>query len=464
MQGLFDRSFELPTSYFVAVALVVVLSVEALPRLRQLRGVFSVVVYATVALWYLFDPLVGREKNYNVFTPSELELAFAQICIFLISFRILIELSPKTPTVALRKIEEFDFDRGPIVKVTVIAWAILFTIGLARVNFNPITALFPLDARRNWESYMWNRPRIGTTTSFLISALGYLYTVICAFFGLLAVVTRRPGTRRLMIFLAMLTWPMFALTGARSTVLSVLGPTILGVLLTKRWSPWKMTAFAVSIGLVINLTMLAMIEFRNSGFHSALDGEAIVTRIGRAKHLGFNMGEELLYINRYQNTGQLKVEMGMNYLGNLLNFIPRPIWPGKPFVGREFALLRTGLYRGDVAATISFGIVGQGVANFGPWLGPAIPALFLVLYCSWAIRLLNTGHIFLRCCLFFIALAKVPNLGRDITLFDLWIVVFGYIATLMYERLVESRAARRKKLIHSPRGSTARPSHPVHYR
>jgi hypothetical protein len=59
----------------------------------------------------------------------------------------------------------------------------------------------------------------------------------------------------------------------------------------------------------------------------------------------------------------------------LVNPIPRGLWPGKPLIGIDYAIARGQLY-GDqkegeagVGATISTGMIGQGVVNFGPFFG-----------------------------------------------------------------------------------------------
>jgi hypothetical protein len=79
-----------------------------------------------------------------------------------------------------------------------------------------------------------------------------------------------------------------------------------------------------------------------------------------------------------------------------------------------------------VGATISTGMIGQGVVNFGGFFG-AIAAAALMAY--WVVILARQdlmGEKMGRMLLFFIGCVLTFNLGRDITLITLYPFLFGY--------------------------------------
>jgi hypothetical protein len=63
------------------------------------------------------------------------------------------------------------------------------------------------------------------------------------------------------------------------------------------------------------------------------------------------------------------------YFAELVNPIPRGLWKDKPEIGIDYAIARGQLWAGQAAgqagvgATISTGMIGQGVVNFGPFFG-----------------------------------------------------------------------------------------------
>lgn len=419
----------------VALMLNFALVCESASRMKQLRWGYAAVVYLTVGLWYFLDPLY-RPDAYKTFSATEFDLAYSQVCLFLLSFRLLVEIV--LPTTAARSLAGFDprvLSTGSVVSVILSVWVVLFLIGMYRANFRFIDTLLPLQSRAQWgKAEMWARPRFGGAFTFLVSAAGYTYLLICSVFGVIAVATTSTPQRLLMIMLAILTWPMFMLSGTRSNLLAVVLPTILAILVMKRWSRGKQVLFITVCGLIINAAMLATIASRNVGFDKYFSREDAIEQLTEKEHEGLNMPEELMYINHYQDYDVLQPEWGYEYFAQAVNFVPRGLWPGKPFPGEKFSALRAGYLRnGEVAATISNGLVGQGVQNFGRWIGPVAPAILMALFGRWICRLPSSGDRFLRCSLAIFAIALIPNLGRDITLFVLWPLVFGAFAVTLYE-------------------------------
>lgn len=438
--------------FLAAVALTVALTLDATSRLRELRFIFAGLVYLTTALWYFVDP-VYQPREYEKFTPAEFDFAYLQVALFLLGFRLLLPaLAPATPTRVLRDFDPRQLDRGPVVGAIFVAWAGLFLVGIAMANFEVLEVMFPIQGRANWNT-MFARGRYGGATGFLTSAAAYSYMMVCSGFGVIFVCSRRTNIRTAMGVMMAFTWPMFILSGSRHHFLAVALPTILAALLTKPWTRMQRVAFLAGCGVAMNIVMLAVITFRNDGLGRIFSDEGSVERIAKAKHLGLNMPEEMMYILRYQESGRLPVDYGGNYFEHAVNFIPRPLWPDKPMPGLRFAVLRMGLTKGYAVTTLSYGFIGQGVANFGPYLGPFAPAFLLALMCRFLCRLRYRGDPFIRASLVLFCLGLLPNLGRDISLLVLWPAIFGYAGGILYESLFAS-----KRAIARPRRPTMSPA------
>ncbi len=180
---------------------------------------------------------------------------------------------------------------------------------MTRANFS-LYALFPINSRLEWGAQMWARPRFGSNWSFLISVGDYSYQLACAAFGVIAVSTKSLKIRYGMIGMMLLTWPMFVLSGARHQVIAVAMPTLLSILIMRNWSRGKQIVFLGTAFVITNAIMLAIIEYRNSGFASfSWDDSPLLTKKEKiAKHQGLNMLEELIILNGYQAEGLMKVE------------------------------------------------------------------------------------------------------------------------------------------------------------
>ncbi len=441
--------------YQVTLLILLMLMAECGFRLKELRWGIAGLVYITVGLWYFLDPIY-RAKWYEPYQGSEMATVYVQVLIFLMVFRLAVEVAvPNTPSKILRAFDPRELDRGSFLQMLMIVWCVLFLIGMFRADFRFVEALFPVG--RRWEgAQMWNRARLGGFVDFFVSIGFYSYLMCCAAFGLIAVGTRRSSLRFGMIAMICLSWPMFALSGSRSMFLAVSVPTILGVLILKRWSRLQQAVFLMVCLGSMNLLMLASIAYREQGLMQFFAAESYSEALKDAEHAGLNMPEELVYINRYQSAGQLEPELGYEYFAQAVNFVPRFIWPDKPFPGEHFAALRVGYFNGAVAATISNGLVGQGVQNFGKWVGPMAPAILLAIMANWMCKLPKRGIPFLRSCVVIFLLGLIPNLGRDLTLMTLWPAIFASAGVFLFERtnggkaMRKGRAAAAECLIISP--------------
>jgi hypothetical protein len=85
-------------------------------------------------------------------------------------------------------------------------------------------------------------------------------------------------------------------------------------------------------------------------------------------------------------------------------------------------------------ATISSGLIGQGILEFGPFLGPIASAILMALWVALLTRWWYQRASNLRLILFLVGMGVTFNLGRDITLLVLWPVIFGYLTVRIAER------------------------------
>ena len=145
------------------------------------------------------------------------------------------------------------------------------------------------------------------------------------------------------------------------------------------------------------------------------------------------MFEELGYINYFVANGAYKVNLGARYFAELVNPIPRVLWPGKPLIGIDYAIARGMAYgnqdasSGGVAASISTGMIGQGVVNFGRILGPIAAALLMAIWVAVLARQDLMGNDIGHLLLYAIGLVLTFNMGRDITLLVIYPFVFGWL-------------------------------------
>ena len=427
-----------PVMFQIVLLILLLLIAESAFRLKQLRWGIAGIVYITIGLWYFIDPIY-RPEVYEWLSDSEWTTVYIQVLIFLVAFRLTVEvLVPRTASRVLRTFNPRELDSGSFVTTVLLLWSILFLIGMYRADFRFLDALFPMGAR--WQgAQMWSRARLGGFADFLSSLGMYGYLMTCAVFGLIALGTRRPSLRFGMLGMMCLTWPMFALSGSRSLLLTVAVPSILGALILKRWSRLQQGLFLAVCFLTINTIMLVSITYRSKGVNQFFLEEDYSAALEDAEHNGLNMPEELAYINSYQLEGRLEPELGYEYFSQAVNFVPRFIWPGKPFPGEKFAALRVGYHNGTVAATVSNGLVGQGVQNFGRWIGPAVPAILLAILTAWMCRLTKRGIPFLRSSVVIFLMSLIPNLGRDITLLNLWPAIFACAGVFVYEKMNGTR-------------------------
>jgi oligosaccharide repeat unit polymerase len=449
-------------TFYLAAVVLVVLTAESCVRLlnRDSFGI-TVAVYITVFAWYFVDPFLNPEQ-YDDLPSSSLGQSYGQVLLFLIGFRVFTPAAIRW-IVHRRSSGVFDTRLTPeqILHGVAAIWLVLFIIGIARMGGDVMGAVFPLDGRGG--PTMWGRSAVDTGGSgFLISFAGYVFNAVTAVLGVLVFFQRSIAWRLLAGAMFAITLPSFFFAGARSQFLAAVLPFLLTYLFYGRHLLILKLAILAIAFFCLKESFKFVQVFRLGGFRQVLASENPYELLGEDERTtGLNMIQELCFVNTYLETSAGSPAYGARYLNELLNFIPRAIWPSKPLLGIDYAIWR-GFESEDsetgVNTTIASGMIGGGVLNFGQILGPVAAGILMALWIGLLIRWWKQRQSLLRLMLFMLGAGLTFNLGRDITLLVLWPVVFAYF----FVRLTEIWA--RKRFGAPPRLATVGPANagPVH--
>ena len=297
---------------------------------------------------------------------------------------------------------------------------------------------------------MWDRAGAAAAGAegFIVSIAGYLYMLMLASFGVLLFIVRKKSYRAFALALILVSWPYAFLQGTRNVTLFVVVPGIMYYVLFFKSPKIVKALIVVPIFLILELALREIVAYRDVGYENIQ-----LAKVEGAQHLGLNMASELVYSLSFVDRGVMRLSYGGEYFQEIVNFIPRAIWPDKPLLGIDYSIARGfGLPFGDavndtgVVATIAPGVIGQGVLNFGPILGAIVAALLMGLWVAFLARLRAQGTL-LRTILFLLGLGLTFNLGRGITLLVLWPMVFGYIGVRLLEHVEHERMRLTKRTI-----------------
>jgi oligosaccharide repeat unit polymerase len=433
-------------AFYLAAFALAVLTVESCIKLlkRDSFGI-TVAVYVTVFAWYFVDPFLNPEQ-YDYLPSYLLGQSYWQVLLFLIAFRVFTPAATRW-IVSRRSSGVFDARFAPeqILIAAGALWLLLFVIGIARMGGDVMGAVFPLDGRAG--ETMWGRGAVESSASgFLISFAGYLFNAVTAFLGVLVFFQRSITWRLLAGAMFAITLPYFFFAGARSHFLAAVMPFILTYLFYERHLLILKLAIVAIAFFCLDHGFRFVTAFRGTGFREVLASENPYEFVGEdLPQTGLNMIQELCFVNVYLETGGASPAYGARYLNELLNFIPRAIWPSKPLIGIDYAKWR-GFESADpeegelgVNTTISSGMIGGGVLNFGQIFGPIAAGILMSFWIGLLIRWWEQRKSLLRLVLFMLGAGLTFNLGRDITLLVLWPVIFAYCFVRLAEILARPR-------------------------
>ena len=455
------ESDNFPVAFYLAVALLGLAGAYAW-RLRDSGlGIPLGAVLGTVGLWYFGDALYNDYSSYaREIGGAYLEAAWWQVALFIVGLlifvpfvhrvvnkKLLAERSQFMTLLYAGGIENTEFQHRIDIatRLVVSVWLFLMGVALLRTNFDFLGLFAPYVSGK---SNPWGRGRVGTGFDALLSFANYLQIMLTAAFGVIAAVAKNPRTRTTAVVVTMLAVPWFLLDRTRNTMLAVVLPGLLAwVFVRFRGGMFLKIGILAGAFLLVEGWMKFVIETRSGADISQVFRQlgigGVVERVEStdAKHQGLNMFEELAWVNSFIDKGTYVVNNGARYFAELVNPIPRVIWPDKPMIGIDYAIARGQLYEaaGDtqagVGATISTGMIGQGVVNFGTFFGVLaaafLMALWVVILARQDLKGVKTG----RMLLFFIGCVLTFNLGRDITLITLYPFLFGWIMLTVWSQV-----------------------------
>jgi len=442
-----------PFSFWLAVAALLVLAIMSWNQRESSLRVPMLMVLLTVAAWYVGDVLYNDYGAYlDEMGGAALAAAWWEVLWFLIAFGVFAPWVHRSfnrkylgkPSNLLSLVyyggvesNRFQDQLDMICRFLIVIWVALTAVALVRVDFDFLGLFMPYFGEK---ADPWARGRLGSGYDSLLAAAGYFQVALSAAFGVLAALSFRSFTFSASLVISLLMLPGYIFDRTRSVILATLLPGFFAFVLLR-----------VRAGFVVRVAILALGFFAVEGWFKfvietrGLNTIAAAYRQGvhvgetgqeSVKHFGLNMLEELGLINSYLTTGSYHPSWGENYFAELVNPIPRVIWKGKPMIGIDYAIARgqklddAAEGEAGVGATISTGMIGQGVVNFGRILGPVAAALLMSIWTAILARqdllAAEPGRLFL----YAIGLVLTFNMGRDITLLVVYPFCFGYLLLL----------------------------------
>lgn len=412
-----------------------------------------IAVLGTVCAWYVGDVLYNDYQNIHaaLFTPDVIRNAWWQVCWFLLVFLFLAPqlnayynsqyLQRGSGIISLVRHGAAEpvlqHNLNQIFVICLGIWFVLTTYAVLRLKANVIYYLFPYLGDT---MHPWGRGRIGGGFDALLTVAFYLEMIVSSLFGVVLALSQNRKIRIVALIACFVCWPYFIFERTRNSILTVTIPCIpVWVFLRVRGSIIKKFILISAMFLVVNAWMAFIISNRSEmRITDALREKGFSIReVQTTHHHGLNMFEELCWINTFIQQGTYTPNLGGRYFAELVNPVPRALWPGKPLMGIDYALLRgQGGESGQagVFATISTGLIGQGVVNFGTIFGPAFAALLMAGWVVVLARLDLRIHEVGRLPLYGLGLILTFNLGRDITFITLYPFVFTFMLVLWLER------------------------------
>ena len=451
---MFETLSILPLAFWAVIALLIGGAVWGIRHLHDASGLPMLVVLGTVAAWYVGDAFYNDYANNhaNLFEPDILRNAWWQVAWFLMVFLLSApwlhqwinarHLRRSSGMLQLFKYgvaqPAFQKQLTRLFYGCAMIWAILCVIAALMLRDQILYFFFPF---LGYNASPWSHGRIGAGFDFLSIVALYLQLLIAGIFGVVAALSTNRRVCWLALVCCLLSWPYFIFGRTRNIMLAVVIPGALSwVFLRLRGSMLKRLAVLGGCFLLVNAWMgfvianrsnMSIVDaFKEKGFNRDPDE--------KVHHEGLNMYEELCWINTFIQQGTYSPNWGSRYFAELVNPIPRALWHGKPLIGIDYAMAR-GQGGGEaeaagVYATISTGMIGQGVVNFGRVLGPAFAALLMSFWVIILARLDLHIHEFGRLPLYALGIILTFNLGRDITLITLYPFVFGGLLVWWFER------------------------------
>ena len=451
MTGVSEVSFGSSLALFSAASVLLALIIEAMHKRRKIWAIPALLVYATVGGWYFGDLIYyGVEEFELQFGPALTSRALLQVTLFLISYRIFVQLllprknDPRAHDDVAACFSQITVERFFYLLCAV--WCALFVAGLARADWDVLAILWPPTSQLKVS--MFATTGVGAGIDFLISAANYIYILICALFGVILVLARGP-VRVFALFMIALSWPYFWFDRIRNVMLAILLPGVFCYWVTTRRALWQKLVVSLILLALVNVWFLQVMRYRSSA-EASMEDLLDFSSGEEGQHLGLDMLSELCWMNFLRDAGLYSPAWGARYFAEIAQVVPRSFWPGKPMLGIDYTIARgfgavnesDAATAGGVYASVATGMIGQGVANFGAIFGVVAAALLMALWTKVLGQLWRRRFEFMRFLLFAVGCGLTFNMGRDITLLVLWPFAFGYVCVFLLEQIQSARDRR----------------------
>lgn len=445
---MLDTLLNMPVSFWATVAVMTTGVFFAFDRVQRGIGLPMLAVFATVTVWYLVDLFYnGYEYYTQTFASDILSNAWWQVALFLTMFLLLAPELHKIcnakylnrPSTALQVAREGVNDPYLqkrlilIFEASLLIWVVLAVIATTRLQSDIIYYFFPfLDRKFD----PWGRDRLGSGFDSLLSLASNVQIFTAATFGISAALITNRKLRAFAIAACFFAWPYYIFDRTRNYMLSSMLPGILSWVLLRMRGTWVKKGIVLAFFFFLTDVWFGFVIANRSNMTitEALQEKGLdVTSNAKVHHEGLNMFEELCWINTLVGNGSFRPTFGSLYLAELFSPVPRALWPGKPTPTLDYSVAR-GQARSDTGegATISSGMIGQGVVSLGPFLGPIGAAFLMSIWVVILARLDLRGQDLI---LYGFGLILTFNLGRDITTITLYTFIFGSMAVWLMNRM-----------------------------
>jgi hypothetical protein len=441
---MFETLSILPFSFWVVMILLIGGGILAWKRIQDGTGLPMLAVLGTVMAWYVGDVFYNdyASNHAKKFAPDILSSAWWQVAWFILVLLVITPVVHQWINHAYRQrrsgvlqLFEYGIDQPAIQKQLnilftgcALVWIALLLVALIVLKDQVIYYVFPF---LGYQANPWSHGQIGAGFDCFSILAVYLQLLSSTMFGVVLALATNRRIRSCALLLCALAWPFFIFSRTRNTMLALAVPAILcWVFLRLRGGMWKKAVVLLACFLATNIWMKFVIANRShTSITAAFQQKGLdLSAEKKAHNEGLNMYEELCWISTFIDNGRYHVNWGARYFAELVNPIPRGLWHGKPLIGLDYAIARghhVTAANGAVDTTISTGMIGQGVVNFGRILGPAFAALLMSLWIAWLARLDLLVNEFGRLPLYALGIILTFNLGRDITLITIYPFVFG---------------------------------------
>jgi hypothetical protein len=455
-----DQTVLYPVSFYIAGAILGVGMLYGWTLRQKGIGLPMMVVLSTVGAWYFLDVLYNDYAQYQLQLGLDiLDSAWWQVMLFIFSFcifspfmhrwinkKMLHERSHILRLSLVGGLEDAYFQSKitAAFRILTAVWVVTMVLALFKTNFDFLGMLAPFVQGK---AQPWGRGRVGTGFDAFLSLASYLHIMLVAGFGVIVALSKEVRTRAAAASLFLLSAPWFFLDRTRNVMLAIALPGLLAwVFLRVKGGLFLRLGILIVFFLLVDGWMRFVIQTR-SGSDIALAFQqvgfgGVTERVSthKGKHEGLNMFEELGWTNYLILNKQFEPNWGARYFAELVNPIPRVLWKNKPMIGIDYAIARGQKWAGasakeaGVGATISTGMIGQGVVNFGPFFGILAAAFLMATWAAILARQDLKGEKTGRLLLYMVGMVLTFNLGRDITLITLYPFLFGFIMLVMLSR------------------------------